>query len=58
MDQVANLTLWTGIRQAVVVLLTSFCNDTMNVLFDTQLHNIWTNKSVPLMTCELFECNY
>jgi len=58
MDQVANLTLWTGIRQAVVVLFTSFCNDTMNILFDTQLHNIWTNKSVPLMTWELFECDY
>jgi hypothetical protein len=56
MDQVANLTSWVGKGQAVVVFFTNFCNYTMNTLFDTQLNNIWSNKSIPLMTWEFFEC--
>jgi hypothetical protein len=53
MDIIGNLSLWVGKRQAVVTLFTDWCNDSMNKLFDIQLNNIWTNKSVPLITWQI-----
>ncbi len=57
MDQVGNLTLWVGKHQAVIVLFTDWCNNSMYGLFNTQLNNIWNSKSIPLITWGLMECN-
>jgi hypothetical protein len=57
MDIIGNLSLWVGKRQTVVTLFTDWCNDSMNKLFDIQLNNIWTNKSIPLITWQITGCN-
>jgi hypothetical protein len=56
MDQVANLTLWTGKRQTVIVLFTEWCGSSMNSLFYTQLRHIWNSSSIPVITWQLFGC--
>jgi hypothetical protein len=56
MYEIDNLSSWVGKRPAVLVLFTNWCAGTMNVLFNTQLNNIWNNKTIPLITWELFEC--
>ncbi len=56
MYEVNNLTAWLGKRPAVVVLFTSWCNSTLDALFNTQLKNVWTTGSIPLATWELFPC--
>ena len=57
MDQVHSVALWTGRRQAVVVLFTDWCPGSMKNLFDLQLNHIWTNQSIPLITWQITGCN-
>jgi hypothetical protein len=57
MDQVANLSLWLGKQQAVIVLFTDWCNNSLNSLFYSQLMHIWNSKSIPMITWGLIECN-
>lgn len=57
MDQIGNLTLWTGKHNVAIVLFTDWCNNSMYGLFNTQLNNIWNSKSIPLITWGLTECN-
>ena len=56
MNQIENLSSWTGKRPTVVLLFTDWCNTSMNNLFNIQLNNIWNNRSIPLITWELFGC--
>ena len=56
MYQVNNLTSWLGRRPALVVLYTSWCTSTIDLLFDTQLMNVWKSGSIPLATWEPFPC--
>ncbi len=56
MDEIENLSSWTGKGFTVIVLFTDWCNTSMNDLFNIQLNNIWNNRSIPLITWELFEC--
>ncbi len=58
MGQIENLTSWVGKRPAVVVLFTNWCGDSINLVFNLQLKNIWNNKTIPLITWQLFECDY
>ena len=57
MDQVDSLSSWTGKRPAVIVHFTNWCPGSMEVLFNLQLNNLWTNKTIPLVTWELFLCD-
>lgn len=57
MEQVDNLTLWTGKHQTIIVLFTEWCDTLMNNLFYTQLRNIWSKNSIPMITWQLFGCN-
>ena len=56
MYEIDNLTSWSGKRPAILVHFTSWCPDTLDTLFDVELMNMWTNKTVPLVTWELFPC--
>jgi len=56
MNEIENLSLWTGKPSTVIVLFTDWCNTSMINLFNIQLNNIWNNGSIPLITWELFEC--
>lgn len=56
MDQVDKLSSWTGKRSAVLVHFTNWSPGTMNILFNIQLINMWTNKTIPFVTWELFPC--
>jgi hypothetical protein len=56
MDQVDKLSSWTGKRSAVLVHFTNWSPGTMNILFNIQLINMWTNKTIAFVTWELFPC--
>lgn len=56
MNEIERLSSWTGKRPTVILLFTDWCNASLNNLFNIQLNNIWNNKSIPLITWELFEC--
>lgn len=56
MDEIDNLSTWTGKRPTVVVLFTDWCNGSMIDLFNSQLNNIWNNSGIPLITWEPFGC--
>lgn len=56
MDQVDNLSSWPGKHPTVIVMFIDWCNGSMNNLFNIQLNNVWRNRSIPLITWELFEC--
>jgi hypothetical protein len=58
MDQIDNLTLWSGKRPAVITFYTSWCPNDIDTVFNIQLNNIWNYKTIPSITWELFECNY
>jgi len=57
MDGIKNLSSWVEKRQTIVVLFTDWCNGSMNKLFNIQLNNIWSNKSIPLITWQITGCN-
>ncbi len=56
MNEIENLTLWTGKRPVVTVLFTNWCAESINLLFNIQLHNIWNHTTIPLITWQMIEC--
>ncbi len=57
MDEIGNVSSWVGKRQTVVVLFTDWCSGSMTKLFNTELNNIWNNKSIPLITWQITGCD-
>ena len=58
MNEVRNISSWLGKHQTVVVSFTDWCNYSMIDLFNSKLDNLWNNQSIPLITWQLFLCNY
>ena len=56
MNEIDDLSTWTGKRSTVVVLFTDWCNGSMIDLFNSQLNNIWNKSAIPLITWEPFAC--
>jgi mannan endo-1,4-beta-mannosidase len=52
MSDVRNLEAWQNKKDAVLVLFTDWCNSSheMSNLFGQQLHSIWNNGNVPMIT--------
>lgn len=55
-DKLANLSSWTGKNQAVTVFFTDWCEGSIDVVFNTQLVEMWNNKTVPLITWQMQGC--
>lgn len=57
MNEIEQISSWTGKRPMTVLIFTDWCNSSASNLFNIQLSNIWNNGSIPIITWEMFGCS-
>jgi hypothetical protein len=56
LDQLGYVSSWVGRRSPITLFYTEWCGPGLNYLIDIQLHNIWHNNSIPVISWEIRDC--
>jgi hypothetical protein len=57
MQDVRNMEVWQGKKNATLMIFTNFCPTVLSSLFDKQLPNIWNNGNIPLLSLNAQTCS-
>jgi mannan endo-1,4-beta-mannosidase len=56
MQDVRNMELWQGKKNATLMIFTNFCPTELSSLFDKKLPNFWNNGNIPLLSWQPRAC--